>query len=124
VRDVLAVLDRPELAALFGPLSRAEAPIAGSLQLRPGEPATSVSGQIDRLAVTPEAVMVADFKTGAPPETPPETYVAQLAVYRALLARLYPDRPVRCLLIWTAGPRVDEIAPGALDAALARIKAA
>ncbi|PSC03856.1 double-strand break repair helicase AddA, partial [Alsobacter soli] len=125
VDDVLAILDAPELAPLFGPGSRAEAPIAGALRLADGAP-YPVSGQIDRLAVTADAVLVADFKTGAPGpgDSVPEPYVAQLAVYRALLAQLYPDRPVRCLLVWTAGPKAVEIEGPALDAALARIKPA
>ena len=126
VDDVLAILDAPALAPLFAPGSRAEAPIAGTLRLGPDGAAHPVSGQIDRLAVTPDAVLVADYKTGSPgpAESAPETYVAQLAVYRALLTQLYPDRPVRCLLVWTSGPKVVEIQAPQLEAALARIKPA
>jgi ATP-dependent helicase/nuclease subunit A len=66
-------------------------------------------------------VLIADFKTGRPPRDPaavPEAILAQLAAYRALLARLQPGRPVRCLVIWTAVPEVVEISCAALDAAL------
>ena len=45
----------------------------------------------------------------------------QLALYRALVAPLYPGRRVRCILVWTAGPSISEIPPEALDAALARL---
>ncbi|GGH06106.1 double-strand break repair helicase AddA [Alsobacter metallidurans] len=124
VAEVLAILDSPALAPLFGPHSRAEAPVAGTLRL--GGASHPVSGQIDRLAVLPDGVLVADYKTGAPApgESVPEPYLAQLAVYRALLAQIYPDRPVRCLLVWTSGPKVVEIPSPELDAALARIKPA
>ena len=49
-----------------------------------------VSGQIDRLAVTDDAVLIADFKTNRPPpktaEETPALYLAQMALYRAALA--------------------------------------
>jgi ATP-dependent helicase/nuclease subunit A len=45
-------------------------------------------------------------------------YIAQLALYRAVLKRLYPDRPIRAALVWTAAPSLTEIPPEALDAAL------
>ncbi len=126
--DVLALLDTPELAALFGPDSRAEASLAGLLKAGlQGEP-RPVSGQVDRLAITPEAVLIADYKTTArPPATVddvPDIYVGQLAVYRALMATLAPGREVRCLLVYTSGPAVLEIPPALLAAALARITTA
>lgn len=125
---VLAVLDSPDLAPLFGPGSRAEAAVAGSLPLGPNGAEIPVSGQIDRLAVTAEEVLVADFKTAASPAASarevPDEHVAQLALYAALAARLFPGRRVRALLVWTMGPSVHEIDPARLAAALARIKPA
>jgi ATP-dependent helicase/nuclease subunit A len=38
-----------------------------------------------------------------------------------VLAKLYPDRPVRAALIWTEVPDLMEISTQALDAALARV---
>ncbi|MBS7696971.1 MULTISPECIES: double-strand break repair helicase AddA [unclassified Chelatococcus] len=124
--DALAVLVRPDLAALFGPSSRAEVPIAGSIIID-GE-TVPVSGQIDRLAVTDDAVHVADFKTSHwPPatlEAAPPGHLAQLAVYAALLAEVYPDRPIRAFLVYTRGPRVFAVPPEALEAALMLVKQA
>src|SRR5262249_61800029 len=101
-----AVLDDPRFAALFAG-SRAEVPIVGRIA-RPGLPPLAVSGQIDRLAVTPEAVLIADYKTNRPApqhlKDVPPSYVAQLALYRAVLATLYPDRPVRAALLCTHVP--------------------
>ncbi|CAH1658406.1 DNA helicase [Chelatococcus asaccharovorans] len=126
VTDALAVLARPDLAALFGPGSRAEVPIAGAITID-GE-AVPVSGQIDRLAVTDEAVHVADFKTSHwPPATldaAPPGHLAQLAVYAALLAEIYPDRPVRAFLVYTRGSRVFAVPPEALQSALMLVKQA
>ncbi|MBV8664340.1 MAG: hypothetical protein JO107_14705, partial [Hyphomicrobiales bacterium] len=50
-------------------------------------------------------------------------YVAQLALYRAALAPLYPDRPVRAFLVWLGAPEAVEIAAAELDAALAEVSA-
>lgn len=117
--QAIAVLSDKRFSALFASGSRAEVPIVGDL------PQGRVSGQIDRLAVTQDAVLIADFKTNRPAprkiETVPKNYIRQLALYRAVLARLYPDRPIRAALVWTEVPDLMEIPPGALDAALAEV---
>jgi ATP-dependent helicase/nuclease subunit A len=119
--QVLGLLDDPRFAALFAAGSRAEVPIAGKLH-RSGKPPLIVSGQIDRLAVTADAVLIADYKTNRPaPQTPPDAYVTQLALYRAVLSSLYPGRTVRAMLLWTEAPDIVEVSGQALDAALAGV---
>ena len=86
-----------------------------------------MSGQIDRLAVTPDAVLIVDYKTNhAPPrvatDAPPD-YVRQLALYRDVLQRLYPDRAVRCALVWTETAAWMDIPASALDAELQSVVA-
>ena len=75
--------------------------------------------------VTGSEVLIVDFKTNhAPPEKPAEAplgYVRQLALYRAVLQKLYPQRPVRAALLWTERPELMEISAPALDAQLATI---
>jgi ATP-dependent helicase/nuclease subunit A len=87
-----------------------------------------ISGQIDRLAVLDGEVLVADFKTTARPpkpgQAPPQPYVAQLALYRTLLAEIYPGRRIRTFLIWTSGPVIHELLEPELESALSLIKAA
>ncbi len=121
---VLAVVDDPRFALVFAPGSRAEISIVGRLD-RPGRPPALVSGQIDRLVVTPSEVLIVDFKTNhAPPKLPAEapwTYVRQLALYRAVLKKLYPQLPVRAALLWTETPALMEIPAPALDAQQAAI---
>ncbi|MCA1402069.1 double-strand break repair helicase AddA [Bradyrhizobium sp. BRP56] len=120
--QVLGLIADPRFAAVFAPGSRAEVSIVGRLE-RPGQPKALVSGQIDRLVVTPTDVLIVDFKTNhAPPKTAaeaPRGYVRQLALYRAVLARLYPQLPVRAALLWTETTEIMEISASALDAALA-----
>jgi ATP-dependent helicase/nuclease subunit A len=117
--QVLAVLDDARFAELFAPGSRAEVPIVGRLDGRP------ISGQVDRIAITPEAVLIGDYKTNRPAprrlDDVPPGYVAQLALYRAVLAKLYPGRPLRAALIWTEVPDIMEIPASALDASLASL---
>jgi ATP-dependent helicase/nuclease subunit A len=124
--QVMLVLEDKRFYELYGPGSRAEVPIVGRLIL--GAETIRVSGQIDRLVVTQASVLIADFKTNRPAprriEDVPPPYVRQLALYRAVLAKLYPDKPVHAALIWTEVPDLMELSGEALDAALARITSA
>ena len=121
-QQVLALISEPRFAPVFAPGSRAEVPIVGRLDL-PEKPL--VSGQIDRLVVTPSEILIVDYKTNhAPPATAaeaPRGYVRQLALYRAVLSRLYPQRPVRAALLWTETPDLMEISAPALDDGLASL---
>jgi len=121
---VLGLIDDTRFASVFAAGSRAEVSIVGRLE-RPGQPPALVSGQIDRLVVTADEVLIVDFKTNhAPPGNAagaPAAYVRQLALYRAVLAKLYPQLPVRAALLWTETPELMEISPPALDAQLASI---
>ena len=101
-REALAVLDDPAFNRVFGPGSRAEAPLVGRIG---GE---IVSARIDRLALLPEETLIVDFKSGrAPPPDPagaPAAYLRQLARYVALLRQMRPEHPVRAALLWTEAP--------------------
>ncbi len=123
-QQVLAIIADPHFAALFAPGSRAEVSIAGLLA-RAGGGDIHVSGQIDRLAVTAGAVLIADYKTNRDPpktaEQAPEAYVGQLALYRAVLRKMYPDRPIRTALVWTEVPSLMELSAAQLDEAATRI---
>lgn len=124
VADALQLLAAPALAGLFAPDALAEVPVAGSIRLPDGD-ARAVSGRIDRLAVTADSVVVADFKTTARPsqtaDAIPVTTIAQLAAYAALMREIYPGRQVRALAIYTASLTCFELDAGRLDAALATV---
>jgi len=121
---VLGLIADPRFASVFTASGRAEVSIVGKLD-RPGLPPRLVSGQIDRLVVTPDEVLIVDYKTNhAPPSSAaeaPTAYVRQLALYRAVLGKLYPQRPVRTALLWTETPELMEISAPALGAELAAI---
>ena len=121
--SVLSILDDMRFAPLFSPASRAEVAVMGSLDIR-GK-ARSVSGKIDRLAITDNEVLIVDYKTNASPPTSleqvPGAYIVQLALYRALLQPLYPGKSVSAALLFTEAPLLIALPTAAMDAALARL---
>jgi ATP-dependent helicase/nuclease subunit A len=109
--ETLAILDHPELAPLFGPDSRAEVPLTGLIA------GSVVGGLVDRLAVLPDRVLIADYKTNRRPparlEDTPALYLRQMAAYRAVLRDIFPGREIICALVWTQASQV-VILPDAL----------
>jgi ATP-dependent helicase/nuclease subunit A len=126
VEQALSLLNSPRFGALFGENSRAEVPIVGTVT-HAGK-TVRVSGQIDRLAVTENAILIGDYKTNRPApqriEKVPDVYKGQLALYRAVLAKLYPGRAIRAALIWTEVPDLMELSDTTLETALAQVTSA
>jgi ATP-dependent helicase/nuclease subunit A len=112
--ETLAVMDHPDFAELFGPGSQAEVPLVGLIPDSAGI-GHAMSGQIDRLIVAENSVLIVDYKTLRPPPVSEDAvapiYLRQLAAYRAALTHIYPDREIRCALLWTEGPRLMPISP-------------
>ncbi len=123
VKEALAILNHADFAALFTPTSRAEVLI--SVELPELGAGTRISGQIDRLAVTENSVLVADYKTNRPPpariEDVPALYRAQMALYRAALAKIYPGKRIECALVWTDGPHLMQLPDSLLNAEIEQI---
>lgn len=112
-RQVIEVLSMPELAPLFSGQARVEQRLAG---VAGGQ---VIVGQVDRMCVLPDRVLLCDFKSGRhvprSVSVVPVLYLRQMAAYRLLLQGLYPDRPVTCVLVWTEGPRADVLPDELLD---------
>ncbi|MEO5755818.1 MAG: double-strand break repair helicase AddA, partial [Mesorhizobium sp.] len=121
--SVLAILADARLGQLFAPSSRAEVAIMGSLEVKGRK--RSISGKIDRLALTPDKVSIVDYKTNRPAPTTladvPPAYILQLALYRALLQPLYPGRAVSAALLFTEAPRLIELPVQVMEDSLARL---
>jgi ATP-dependent helicase/nuclease subunit A len=117
---VLRVLGEPGFAAVFAPGSRAEIPVVGEVPLKTGR--VPVFGIIDRLAVTAREVLIVDYKTNRPPpaslQAVPPAYLRQMAAYGALLAQVYPGKPLRCALLWTESLTLMPLPPARLAEAL------
>ncbi|NHO32943.1 double-strand break repair helicase AddA [Acetobacter fallax] len=113
VARVIAVMENPVLAPLFAAGSRAEQRLAGIV----GD--SVIVGQVDRMQVLKDRVLICDFKTNRRPPASvdriPVLYLRQMAAYRALLSSLYPGRSVECSLVWTETPVVMVIPGAVLD---------
>ena len=120
IAETLAVLEHPELSALFGPDSRAEVPIVATLPRPDGaRPPRRLTGKIDRLVHTGSAVLIVDYKTNRPPPRVvaevADAYLLQLAAYRLAVAAIFPGLQIRAALLWTDGARIMEIPRLLLD---------
>ncbi|AMW34506.1 double-strand break repair helicase AddA [Haematospirillum jordaniae] len=116
LQKVMSVLNTPTFSHLFGLGSLAEVPVSGVI----GK--TSISGVIDRLLVEHDTVTAVDFKSGHhPPQhihDVPEAYLFQMAAYRAVLRRIWPERDIQCALLWTEDLSLMTLPCDLLDAAL------
>lgn len=117
------VLEDDRFAAVFGPGSRPEVSVAGGARGLPAE--LKIAGRVDRLVVTPDRVLVVDYKTNRPSpdriEQADPAYLSQMAVYAAVLAEVFPDRPIEAAIVWTDGPKLMAVPEKVMAAALARL---
>lgn len=111
--ETLRVLCDDDFADVFAPGSQAEVPIVGTVNGR------VISAQVDRLLIGEREIVIVDYKTNRPPprsvKKVPQIYINQMKAYRAALQAIYPDRSVRCVLLWTDTPRLMEIPENMLE---------
>ena len=102
--EILNLLDDPLFKNVFGPNSRAEIPVTGVLGGN-----KKVSGQIDRLVIEKNRILIVDFKTNRPPPDDerdvPQIYRDQLTSYHDIMAAIHPDKEIICGLLWTSIPK-------------------
>lgn len=124
INSVMALLAHPDLQGTFSSHAQAEVSIMGTLKL--GSQSYAVSGRIDRLAVLEDRVIILDYKTNrVPPRSEleiPFAHRAQLAIYRGILAPLYPGKPIDCLLVYTEGASIYTLSEDTLASALAELQ--
>jgi len=90
----------------------------------PEFPGQTLQGTADRLVVSPDRVLVVDFKTNAvvpaAPDAVPEGLLRQMGAYAAALCAIYPDRPVETAILWTRTGDLMPLPHDMVMAALAR----
>ena len=122
-KQMRAVLDDPRFGGIFSPAARTELSLTGRLYHN-GEP-RQLSGQIDRIVVDDKSVTIVDYKNGkhvpATPESAPRKYIVQMAAYRLALQQMYPDKEVRCALLWTRKAEMMELPAKLLDQTLVEV---
>ena len=72
-----------------------------------------IAGTADRLLVEVDRILVVDFKTGRVPDSEssiPTSHRAQMDAYVDALRVIFPGREVRAALLYTAMPRLFELA--------------
>ncbi|EJF85427.1 double-strand break repair helicase AddA [Bartonella rattimassiliensis] len=122
LRHIWKMLDHVDLKPLFSEHSRAEVSLMGIVKIHGKEQA--ISGQIDRLYVTQDSIIFADFKTGTPPENEAAIashYWLQMALYRKLLQAIHPDKDVQALLIYSKEAKIFKLPPKKLETFLDEI---
>ena len=116
IDKLLALIDLPAFAPLFGKDALVEVPINGRLN------GIGIAGQIDRLFIDEKRIILADFKTGQPRENViPRNYLHQMALYDGLLQKIYPGRDIDCWLVWVDTLDYQSIGRDAREQALADI---
>lgn len=99
VDEIVRLLENKNFSKLFGKNSKAEVPIMGQADGK------IISGQIDRLVVDDDEVLIVDFKTNRPAakslKDVPSLYLKQLKAYKLLLEQIYVNKTVHTFILWT-----------------------
>lgn len=123
VKQVMSILQDPHFGALFGPDSRPEVSLTGMIE-RDGQKQL-MSGQIDRLVVDDKYVTIIDFKNSRKvPKSHDDVqfkYIVQMASYKLALQQIYPDKKIRCALLWTRTAKLMPIPDDKLEGALNKL---
>ena len=123
LKQVMSILNDPDFGSIFGPNSRAEVSITGMFD-KDGKK-QMMSGQIDRLVVDDKTVLIVDFKNSR--KVPKDAtqvqykYVAQMASYRLALQQIYPDKQIKCALLYTRESKLIPLSGQKLAAAVRKL---
>jgi ATP-dependent helicase/nuclease subunit A len=122
--NVMTVLNDKKLSYIFGKNARPEISVTGVIE-QDGKKQI-LSGQIDRLVVEDDTVWIVDYKNGR--NIPKSTkdisrqYLIQMATYRHALRAMYPNKKVKCALLWTRTAKLQIVTDKILDKTCQDIK--
>ncbi len=124
LKHVTAILNDPQFASLFGPHSRAEVSISGTVE-KDGKK-QMLNALIDRLVVEDETVTIVDYKNNlnVPNDISEVTpaYVLQLAAYKMAVEQIYPGKKIKCALLYTREAKLIELPEDKIAAAIRDMK--
>lgn len=104
IHQVMNIMNVPELKSLFDNQSLSEQPLTGVVN------GVVVMGQIDRMRILSDKILLCDFKSGRKiPKTVdqvPLIYLKQMAAYWILLKEIYPAHIIKPFIIWTDEAKV------------------
>ena len=102
--EIAFLLNNKEFGKVFGANSKAEVPIMGEIDGK------IISGQIDRLIIDDNQVIIVDYKTNKNvPNKVPSVYVSQLRAYKKLMQKIYPQKEIKTYILWTNTANMMEI---------------
>ncbi|GHG13779.1 double-strand break repair helicase AddA [Paracoccus aerius] len=122
--EAAAVITAPELAEVMTPAPGAQ--ILAEVGLTAPLPGLGmIHGAVDRLIVSEAEILAVDYKSNTVvpdrPEDTPEGILRQMAAYRAAMRLIWPGRPVRIAVLWTAARSLMPIPDAVLDHAMAAL---
>lgn len=101
ITETMRILEDERFAELFSDNSLAEVPVTARL-----ENGQVLSGQIDRLVITENRVLILDMKTSVNvPDSAdkiPEAFQLQMQAYVNAIAPIYPNKQIEAAILWTA----------------------
>ena len=105
---------------LFTPDSLAEVNVTAQLPTLNAP----LSGTIDRLVISPQRVLIVDFKSNqtvpSTAEATPEGLLRQMGAYLEAVEQIYPHHRIDLAILWTTRPLVMDIPHGIVRSALRR----
>lgn len=105
--NLFTLLEDKRFQVLFGKNSAAEVPVIGVVDNQ------VISGQIDRMVISENEVLIVDFKSNynvpKTVENVQSGYKKQLNMYKALLKNIFPDKIIKTYLLWTQNLTLMEI---------------
>ena len=100
VTEVMALIDKPELAWLWDSAALTEVDITADIAV-----VGRIHGTIDRLLIGPDTVTAIDFKSNrlvpTKPQDTPIGLARQLAAYDHALRQIYPGHIIKTAILWT-----------------------
>lgn len=105
--EVCSLLNDRRFADLFSQSSVAEVALMGQVGDR------IINGQIDRLVVGKDKVMIVDYKTNRPPakrlEDVPKAYIKQMRAYKDVVSKIYSGKKVETYILWTNSATIMQV---------------
>lgn len=121
--EVKAIMLDADFAEIFGKESQSEVAIVGNIAHKGRK--KLISGQIDRLMVRDDEILILDYKSNRPPPEMAKDvslqYLGQMAAYRALLSQSYPDYNIKTAILWTFTGKLMALTDDQLDDAFVKI---
>ncbi len=121
--EVVKIMQDIRFSKLFSSNAQSEVSIVGKIEHLGRQ--KLISGQIDRLYIQDNKILILDYKSNRPPpnkvELVSKQYLGQMAAYRAILRQTYPDHKIEAALLWTYNSHLMRIDDAKLDSIYAEI---